>query len=201
MRLALLLAAGLHAIFKTYTGPAEMKEWFDMLATMDMPDISIKFVDGPKSAAGSVVQKYSATITSKATGKTTPGPVTDIIAWEFDESFKVKYAKCYFGTPELMVYVLEKDALLPAPQAVMPTPTGVTAEQALGFFGKVYGAWGTGQFNDPEKKQAAFDEMWATDMVWDTTASAVKTGPGAGVYKQYFGHAGGDTKRTNRLSG
>tara|TARA_B110001452_G_scaffold118637_1_gene98426 strand:- start:198 stop:2378 length:2181 start_codon:yes stop_codon:yes gene_type:complete len=185
-------AAGLHDIFKTYTGPAEMKEWFDMLATMDMPDISIKFVEGPKSAAGSVVQKYTATVTSKVTGKTTPGPVTDIIAWEFDDSFKVKYAKCYFGQPDLMVYVLEKDAPLPAPQSVMPTPTGVTAEQALGFFGKVYGAWGTGKFNDSEKKQAAFDEMWATDIIMDTTASAVKPGPGAGIYKQYFGHAGGD---------
>lgn len=185
-------AAGLHKVFKRYKGPKEMKEWFDMLATFDMADLSITYVEGPKTAPGSVVQKVSATITSKATGKVTPGPITDVIQWEFDDAFKVKTATCFFGTPDLLVYVLEPEAPRPCPQALMPTPTGVTAEQALGFFTKVYGAWGAGQFNDPEKKQAAMDDMWSTDIVMDTTCSVVKNGPGAGIFRQRFGHAGGD---------
>ena len=50
-----------------------------MLAGMDLKDLDIKFVDGPKSAPGTVVQKVTVTMTSKTTGKTTPGPVTDIL--------------------------------------------------------------------------------------------------------------------------
>ena len=71
-----------------------------MLAGMDLKDLDIKFVDGPKSAPGTVVQKVTVTMTSKTTGKTTPGPVTDILVWEFDESHKVKYGKIYFGAPD-----------------------------------------------------------------------------------------------------
>ena len=34
-------------------------------------------------------------------------------------------------------------------------PTEVTSEAALGYFGKIYAAWASGTFNNPETKEAA----------------------------------------------
>ena len=164
-----------------------------MLAGMDLKDLDIKFVDGPKSAAGTVVQKASFTMTSKATGKTTPGPVSDILVWEFDESHKIKFGKIYFGAPENLVYVLDKDAPMVSPQATMPVPPPeMTSEKAMAAFGKVYGAWGTGQFNNPETKAAAHAEMWSEDIVWDVTAGALSPAENPGVYRLLHGFKGGD---------
>ena len=168
-------------------------QYLDMLAGLDMPDLDIKFVDGPKSAPGTVVQKVSVTITSKTTGKTTPGPVTDVLVWEFDESHKIKYGKIYFGAPDNWVYVLDKDAPSVTPQPVMPVPPPeMTSEKALAAFGKVYGAWGTGAFNNPDTKAAAHAEMWTEDIVWDVTAGALSPAENPGIYRLLHGFKGGD---------
>jgi len=186
-------AAGLHPVFKTYEGYAGFKEWLDMLAGMDLKDLDIKFVDGPKSAPGTVVQKVTVTMTSKTTGKTTPGPVTDILVWEFDESHKVKYGKIYFGAPDNLAYVLDKDAPSVTPQPVMPVPPPeMTSEKALAAFGKIYGAWGTGAFNNPETKAAAQAEMWTEDIVMDVTAAALSPAENPGIYRLLHGFKGGD---------
>jgi hypothetical protein len=186
-------AAGLHPVFKTYEGYAGFKEWLDMLAGMDLPDLDIKFVDGPKSAPGTVVQKVTVTMTSKTTGKTTPGPVTDILVWEFDESHKVKYGKIYFGAPDNWAYVLDKDAPSVTPQPVMPVPPPeMTSEKALAAFGKIYGAWGTGAFNNPDTKATAQAEMWTEDIVMDVTAAALSPAENPGIYRLLHGFKGGD---------
>ena len=164
-----------------------------MLAGMDLKDLDIKFVDGPKSAPGTVVQKVTVTMTSKTTGKTTPGPVTDILVWEFDESHKVKYGKIYFGAPDNLAYVLDKDAPSVTPQPVMPVPPPeMTSEKALAAFGKIYGAWGTGAFNNPETKAAAQAEMWTEDIVMDVTAAALSPAENPGIYRLLHGFKGGD---------
>ena len=164
-----------------------------MLAGMELKDLDIKFVDGPKSAPGTVVQKVTVTMTSKTTGKTTPGPVTDILVWEFDESHKVKYGKIYFGAPDNLAYVLDKDAPSVTPQPVMPVPPPeMTSEKALAAFGKIYGAWGTGAFNNPETKAAAQAEMWTEDIVMDVTAAALSPAENPGIYRLLHGFKGGD---------
>ncbi len=122
-------ASGIHKVFKTYKGHKGFKEWLDMLADFEMPDLDMKAVDGPKSAPGTVVHKYTVTSKSKTTGKSCPGPVTDLCYWTIDEkSGKMKHLKIYFGSPESYAYILDKDYPKPAPQPKMPDTAGVTPE-------------------------------------------------------------------------
>ena len=185
-------AEGLHPVFKEYKGYKSFKEWLDMVASNELSDLVIKFVAGPKSAPNTIIQKLSVKMTNKATGKAMPAPMTDIIVWDFNENHVATSAKIYFGAPEQIAYVLDKDMPAVSPQPTMPVPEGVTSEKALELFGTIYGAWGTGEFNKPETKQEAMDKYWASDFVLDCTAGHLPS-QHPGIFRLFHGHKGGDT--------
>lgn len=178
---------GVDALSKQYTFET-IGEWFDYVATFDMTDMVMTDVELSKDA-GQLWQRFSGTLTSKASGRSVALESLTIYHMRGDKFEKISIV---YADPMVFAYL---DGTVETRNEASKLPEFEPHPNPKATWDAALDAWASGAFTKAETKQAAMDEFIHPEGVVDASSAALPE-----PFAVLHGHTGVD-KWNNEIIG